>query len=390
MKELLTGEYILYYHPNCSASKKQFNDLKIPKSYGKDCSKGHCPHITAFPTWHNTVNGIIYEGYIKPKDIHKKLRKKRIVSYMKSRFGNTDKALINCNGNRGGNDTGPKSMDDLLGKFGSPPLERPYGPRNNMNMQSLHFAGSTLNPLPLSFPYSLGQFGSQRNKKFGATPGTPEWRGNGTVAAEGPIIFFEGPSGGMQNLANVPMQYTNNELNRPSLGFGLDLGQMAGRNNVGHQPNIPTYYAGGNTINFQTGLPYRPYRPEQCPTISVKPDSGWISEGQNVADVSGIANFARTYMNKGLSFSKSRKKKKTRFGNMAGPQILVNTLPARLTNEQVNGASYANFGKKYYAKITLRPNNRVSIKKKKILPIGNGNIRARRSARSIRLSKMGL
>lgn len=139
------------------------------------------------------------------------------------------------------------------------------------------------------------------------------------------------------------------------------LADMAGPNRVAYEPNIPTYYAGGNTTNFLTGLPYRP---EQCPTTSIQPDpwtrNGWLSDGPNLVSASGHANGARTYTHKGLAgFGRSGKVK---FGNMAGPQIVANTLPARLTTGR-SDAAYANFGK-YHAKVTLGKDNRVSVKRK--------------------------
>ena len=165
------------------------------------------------------------------------------------------------------------------------------------------------------------------------------------------------------------MQFSNNRLNR----FGWNLAGISGPNRVAYEPNIPTYYAGGNTKNFLSGLPYLP---GQCPTTSVggtsvQPDpytrNGWLSSGPNLLDASSIANGARTYTHKGLT---------GKFGNAAGPQIIVNTLPARLTTMDLtdgrSDAAYANFGRKkqnkqkdpYYAKVTLR-NNKISVKKKR-------------------------
>jgi hypothetical protein len=185
-------------------------------------------------------------------------------------------------------------------------------------------------------------------------------------------MFYEGPPGTQaipDDSINVPMQFSDNKLNRP-FGFGWNLAGISGPNRVAYEPNIPTYYAGGNTVNFLTGLPYRP---QQCPTISVQPDpytkNGWLSDGPNLFDASGYTNGARSYTHKGLS----------KFGNRAGPQIILNTLPARLT-EGRSDAAYANFGKRkksyasrtlvkrpYHAKITLGTGNRISMKKGKKL-----------------------
>ena len=411
MRELLSGRYILYYHPHCGACKKQFRDLGISKSHGRDCSTGNYPHIRAFPTWHNTKTGLIYEGYIHPKDIRKKLEKRKNVSYRKSRFGTPptygDQALIDCSkGGRGGNNIGPSTIPQLWEglvdtyngrtKFGSAPLPRPYGPSDNANMQASHYAGSLLPPLPLDM-YTIGQFGSRKiklrnrkknrslkkiynSRKFGSTPGTKQWWETGTVRPEGPILFYEGPPGSQldpNDSINVPMQFSNNRLNR----FGWNLASISGPNRVAYEPNIPMYYAGANTTNFLSG---RPYRPEQCPTTSVggtsvggtsvQPDpytrNGWLSSGPNLLDASSISNGARSYTYKGLT---GRFGNRNRFGNAAGPQIIVNTLPARLTTmgltEGRSDAAYANFGRKkqkdpYYAKVTLR-NNKISVKKKR-------------------------
>lgn len=395
----IKSEYILYIHPHCRVCKKQLKDLGIGMSHRnvRNCLSGRYPHITAYPTWHNTRTGRMVEGYIGPTMLSKKLDKRnsRRMSLRRVRFGTYgDQALIDCNGNRGTNNTAPSTIPQLWDayktKFGSAPLPRPFGPRDNATMGGPHYAGSSLPPLPLDL-YKLGQFGRNRKnsrknsrKQFGSTPGTKQWWGTGTVRPEGPIQFYEGPPGtplDPNDSINVPMQFSNNRMNR----FGWNLANISGPNNVAYQPNIPMYYGGANTTNFLFGSPYRP---EQCPTTKVQPDpytrDGWLSSGPGLVGASSAVNGARTLVHRGLGF-----------GNAAGPEILVNTLPARLTYGTYD-ASYANFGKRsyrkkpYHAKVTLGPSGRVSVKKKKILPQGNGHLHTRRSTRSLRLSKMGL
>ena len=273
-------------------------------------------------------------------------------------------------------------------------LPRPYGPRDNTAMKSQHWTGSKLPPLPLSYPFSVGQFGrrkrrsrrrksksiKRRRKKvksirrrpprrkrrfsfFGMnTPGTKGWtntlgktlksqsQGSRYVspqltAAKGfldspMLLYMPNSNTGIPHplgSANIPMQYSNNQLNTPqtaqygrsrksttrykrkkrkskrnkrkrrkSLKFGKypSLYYMEGPNNVAYRPNMALYNgAGANTINWSTGKTYRPAT-KSIRRVQKNPTNprAWVASTKGIKSTSGKFNGARTYTNLGLRF----------------------------------------------------------------------------------------
>lgn len=104
-----------------------------------------------------------------------------------------------------------------------PALPQPYGPVDNLRMQSrMNING------------------------FGTTPGTPEWLSQkNTPGGDGINLYDPLITGQQPNVIgqpNFPAQFSNNQLN----------GRSFGPNNVGYEPPIPIYHGGANTIDFQT------------------------------------------------------------------------------------------------------------------------------------------
>jgi hypothetical protein len=234
-------------------------------------------------------------------------------------------------------------------KQGSP-LPRPYGPRDNLRMQS---------------EYDIHGFGRRRRKskkcksckkrkskrrsrkrKFGMTPGTLEWKNAASLrnqvssymnkyAREGQLseakgwspksiqLYMNNNSSNIPNvigMPNEPAQYTNNQLNspifkfgrkqkqkkskkkRPSLvpksrksvkrtrSFGPLIPNVAGPNTVGYQDSIPLYHAGANTIDFATN---KLYRPDIISSIGKVQSDGmtrnaWLTQSIGIGD--GLGN----------------------------------------------------------------------------------------------------
>lgn len=236
---LKEGSVVFFYSPDCRYCKKQIRDLgvknisKYPKAI--ECNE-NCMQVV--PSWIG-VNGNIIVGLQKPRNLYKNLisKKRRMM------FGSKHSVPYSLSQQ-------PQylGMTDYC-RFGSAPLARPYGPRDNANLKGTHYTGSKLNP------------------QFGQTPGTPEFKQNSKasgganskgIAASGGVRLYEDvvPDPLYPELKiNVPRQFTNNRLNNPAkFTFG-------GPNNVGHQPNMDLYPgAGANTTNWLSGKPYRPLK----------------------------------------------------------------------------------------------------------------------------------
>lgn len=189
------------------------------------------------------------------------------------------------------------------------PLPRPYGPRDNLRMQSM---------------YEIHGFGNsarkaRKSRNFGTreTPGTPDWKHSASIrnkvssymnkyANEGNLgpakgwnspsaLYMKNSSNSTPNITgmpNEPAQFTNNQLNSPViLQFGIRKKKIskrkkrpclikrsskhtclskkyskkfgsftsnAGPNKVGYEKSIPLYHAGANTIDFATNMLFRP------------------------------------------------------------------------------------------------------------------------------------
>lgn len=301
-------------------------------------------------------------------------------------------------------------------------LPRPYGPSDNTLMKGPHWAGSLLQPVDLSL---VGQFGAHRLKRgralrrrslkrrFGATPGTPgwptraasigsEWVSPRLVAAKGynlsPVLGFPPSFAANQELQeastkysiNMPMQYSNNQLNNPQpprkhTKFGASrpsLYYMEGPNNVGYQANMALYNgrnrfsnqryakhrfgqrpyglnfgAGANTINWLTG---NTYRPSQNPRIiKVQPDPAnpraWLAGSKGIVRESSLPNGARRFTNLGIRGGRANNQFGMQLfyntpnfsGMQAGPVIVEQPLPPRMQLEtQIPEGAYVSYGKR--------------------------------------------
>lgn len=287
-------------------------------------------------------------------------------------------------------------------------LKRPYGPSDNYDMKGLHLAGSTLNPLPLSWNYKLGQFGSKKKRKgkkskgkrkkrrsklrsirkglpsaksrrkrkrksanrsrtlrkFGTTPGTKNWKTPSSHHRNPVLLYLPVPPNKKINkntYLNLPMQFTNNQMNTPNVRFGSSpsLVQMEGPNNVAYRMNNNIYLgAGANTINWATNKTYRPSNKPiyQVQKTKTNPRS-WIANTVGIKNASSKYNTARRYTN--LPVSARANTRNLNFGypnvdnlvytrdNLAqGAKVLYQPTPPYM-KERVHG-SYAtkHFGRK--------------------------------------------
>lgn len=154
------------------------------------------------------------------------------------------------------------------------------------------------------------------------------------------------------NISNVPMQYSDNSANTP-LFFGRNkrrkfgamstTGDMTGPNNVGYNPPIPMYHAGGTTYDFKTQQLYSPIGMVGGPTNSTGPFAsmgtnpdpvlGVLPDGStpdayltntNILNASSGINNAYSYTYNGLKFGR-KKKSLNRFGNHSPEQNLLYT-----------------------------------------------------------------
>ncbi len=125
----------------------------------------------------------------------------------------------------------------------------------------------------------------RKKSQFSTTPGTERWtdsvanrtfNGQDQVSEQhidatgnfntGMVYFQPGPDFNqrfdLRQNTNVPMQYTNNQMNTPIVGhsFGTKIGldRSLGPNIVGYAPPIPMYHAGGTTMNYLTNQLYKP------------------------------------------------------------------------------------------------------------------------------------
>jgi len=296
----------------------------------------------------------------------------------------------------------------LINKGGAR-LPRPYGPSDNALMKEAHWAGSRLPPMDLSL---LGQFGrkpslrrrrrslrSLKKRKFGATPGTPGWPARmesigskwvspRLVAAKGynlnPVLGFPpsfAPNQELQEAStkysiNMPMQFSNNQLNNPqprrTIGDGVDalrrttfgasrpsLYYMEGPNNVGYRANMPLYNgrnsfgAGANTINWLTGDTYRPSQNPRIVKVQRDPANprAWLSGTKGLVRESSLPNGARCFTNLGIRSqfgAESLMYNIPNFSGMqAGPIIVQQPPPPRMQlNTQIPEGSYVSYGKR--------------------------------------------
>ena len=128
-------------------------------------------------------------------------------------------------------------------------LPRPYGPRDNLRMQSLFDIRGFGRRHRRSHKRKKSRKSRSRKsrKKFGSTPGTPEWQAEANsrnalskymnrYANEGQLkeakgwspasvqLYMNNKSNDSPNLIgmpNLPGQYTNNQLNSPIFKFGI-------------------------------------------------------------------------------------------------------------------------------------------------------------------------
>lgn len=209
-------------------------------------------------------------------------------------------------------------------KQGSP-LPRPYGPRDNLRLQSLY----SIHGFGLNKKYKKRRskkkskkrsFKKNKSKKFGMTPGTQQWKNSAiqrnisnlkssSYANQGVLKPAKGSFKTDINLlvkpnssiiasapyTNVPMQYNKNNLNTPLFYFGsiktkknkIKNRRSFGPNNVGYQKPIPMYHGGGNTINFSNN---KLYFPEGIiPKVGkVQPDgmtpNAWLTKSSGIGD----------------------------------------------------------------------------------------------------------
>lgn len=306
IEKLKDNEIQLYFGESCPACKKQIDDLnysfgKLKKLKGAKNVEKQNYDVAGVPTWVNKFGDHIVGAY-EPKKLLQKLNKKQKSGL---KFGKTFARLYEqpqfmghtpYGGQRGGQL--PCSSENLLNwqnelhipglplspkptgtksrrKYGGL-LKRPYGPRDNSDLKTIHLAGSRLYPFPLDWNYKLGQFGKKlerrktrsrrlkqkskkrivskksrkkiarkisrrfskkKNKKFGSTPGTKVWQSQLKVdnsAKWARAGKLEPAKGGNPDPAllylpvksknaiknkppylNIPAQYLNNQLNSP-------------------------------------------------------------------------------------------------------------------------------------------------------------------------------
>ncbi len=135
------------------------------------------------------------------------------------------------------------------------PLPRPYGPRDNLAMTYPFRYG-----VKKSRKKGKGGKGKRKDKKskkkermnFGNYNGQ-EYVDNILAPAKGYIYSYLPIN--VNSSYNVPMLYTNNNLNTPI--FRNSFGSY-GKNNVAYQEPIPMFHAGGTTLNYGTNELYSP------------------------------------------------------------------------------------------------------------------------------------
>jgi hypothetical protein len=193
---------------------------------------------------------------------------------------------------------------------------------------------------------------SRRRRSFGETPGTEPWTssakvkntGNKQMAKYANAGVFKPAKGGgsdvqlyvtplknkqftVDNL-NVPMQFSDNDLNTPLFKFGgkkNGFGHLkGGPNTVGYQEPIPMYHPGGTTIDFLTGKTNSQGIIGQVG--KVQPDgmtpNAWLTKSVGIGD--GLGNNYR-FGTKGkdkrpkLKSKKSMGPKTKKFGNVYTP-----------------------------------------------------------------------
>lgn len=250
------------------------------------------------------------------------------------------------------------NMGPLLGlRFGAGGLlQRPYGPKDNQELKEMHLAGSKLHPFDLDWVSDMSAYHSygkrnpkryskkkrrrskpknkrrgslkrtskrslKRNSKvpskFGiATPGSKDWGGlkKGSLGDKWVSPQLKGAKGFNPNPAllylpvpesqsytispdlslNVPMRYSNNQMNKPSLKYGS-------KNNVGYRPPFHMYdNPGGHTTDWLTGKSYLPNgkKLQKVQKTTTNP-TGYLSNSKTVHQASSRPNGGRVLSRNG-------------------------------------------------------------------------------------------
>ncbi len=231
-------------------------------------------------------------------------------------------------------------------------LPRPYGPRDNLRMQSLYeihgFGHRRKSKKKCKCGKKYSKYHSHRRKsrksrRFGnTTPGTAGWKQSASArnmvssymnqyANAGELsmakgwtspsaLYLKSRSSSTPNIIgmpNEPAQFSNNQLNSPVLlhfgakkkksikkksrpvltkskkrsrSFGPLIPTVAGPNTVGYQTSIPLYHAGANTIDFATN---QMFRPDIVGSIGKVQSDGmtpraWLTQSSGIGD--GLGN----------------------------------------------------------------------------------------------------
>jgi len=313
------GKLRLFFGKGCPACESQFGMFDYPGAlegdnvidvYNPKNKNKFGTEIKSVPTW--VMGEVKVIGSHHPDFLVEEFGLSGSLGFGSSQFELSDQPQFMGETKYGGRRGGqlPCSSEHMatwtnnMSKFGAGGLlKRPYGPSDNFDMTQEHLAGSKLNPLPLSWNYTLGQFGSKRKKKkrrskkkkrkskkkkkskskkkkkrrsvkkkrrsvkkkrkFGTTPGTDAWKSqvkkpdgseqwvNPKLApAKGyninPVMLYLPTSNDITvpPYLNIPKQYTNNQYNNP---------QPNSKVNFGNSP-VLVKMEGPNNVAYRKGF----------------------------------------------------------------------------------------------------------------------------------------
>ncbi len=374
--------------------------------YGKKSRKSYKSHKSSSKSYKKILKKLTKKCLKKSlKILKKKLKKKQRKSRRSSRrFGSG----IFYDMRLGVPDDYNLDVDT---KLGLPSYET--SPASIYNNENIYYQGAAL-PRPydridlgrLNALENIVGFGSRKNKsrknnknklcRFGQTPGSSSWiiptpsplrieldnyvapNLAGAKGLVGPTFNYydAGPNKNIMtqpgNYFNVPMQYTNNQMNSPippsGRGFGKkrmfgssrmpSTAQVFGPNVVGHEQGIPAYHAGSTTINFGTGELYSPIGIVPGPTNSSGTYANIATSPYESLSVmpDGITHnsYLSVPMRFGKSLGKVSKKPGKRFGTMiqnvdvsgSGQIVDYQKEPDYVSiKDTIPKGSYANYGK---------------------------------------------
>lgn len=303
------------------------------------------------------------------------------------------------------------SMGPILGlKFGAGGmLQRPYGPTDNQELKEMHLAGSKLHPFDLDWVSDMSAYNSygkrfskkkkrrrrkkskkskkkrrrsKRKNSFGiTTPGSKQWGGlkkpglgsrwvgPRLEAAKGynpnpALLYLPVPESQSYTISpdlsiNVPMRYSNNQMNSPSVKYGAipELAKASSPNKVAHEQPFHMYdNPGGQTTDWLTGKSYLP-KSGKLQKVKKMPQNprGYLSNAKTVKEASSKPNGGRVLSRNGSRKFGNKQMYYTKDTLASGAKTQYQPAPAYMQKKETLSTK---FGGKI---ITLDPKGKITI-----------------------------